>query len=60
MLIPCSQSCIHQLEGYCRLRRASAVTGDNLHICPHFLNNSSQIKLPADERFNSQEPQQLL
>ncbi len=60
MFIPCSHNCIHQSEGCCRLDRASAVTGEDSRICPHYQDYPDEIRLPSSDRFNPREPQRLL
>lgn len=60
MLIPCTQNCLYQQDGCCRLNRASSVTGEDSGICPHYMDYPDEIKLPAGERFIPQEPQRLL
>ncbi|MBE6760261.1 MAG: hypothetical protein E7554_09300 [Ruminococcaceae bacterium] len=60
MFIPCTQGCVYQSDGCCRLGQAGTVNGEDSRICPHFMEYPDEIRLPTDERFIPREPRRLL
>ena len=53
-LIHCTDSCIYQSDGYCRLEKAENITGSGKNTdCPHFRprdNNQDVIPYKPDSR----------
>jgi len=60
MFIPCSEKCIYQNDGCCRLEKAERITGEDSGICPHYMEYPDEIRLPSGERSMPQEPRRLL
>lgn len=49
-LIPCSENCVYQNDGYCLLETTALVTSETEGNCVHYINKNAAEASPAAMR----------